>query len=103
MQGKTVQSRPDVVITDYVEVPPDIMELHTDVKIAADIMNVDQMQFSITTSRNIQFTTVDRLENKNSTTIINSIVRVVNLYKKRRFVVQTFWPTMNLGIYVMHY
>jgi hypothetical protein len=60
------------------------------VTIAADIMNVDWMQFLITTSRNIQFTTVDQLENKDSTTIINSIERVVNLYKKRGFIVQTF-------------
>jgi hypothetical protein len=59
LQGKTVRSRPDPVITDYVEVPPDIMELHNDVTIAADITNVDRMQFLITTSRNIQFTTVD--------------------------------------------
>jgi hypothetical protein len=90
LQGKTVRSRPDAVITDYVEVPPDIMELHNDVTISADIMNVDRMQFLITTSRNIQFTTVDRLENKDSTTIINSIERVVNVYKKRGFIVQTF-------------
>jgi hypothetical protein len=53
-------------------------------------MNVDRMQFLMATSRNIQFTTVDRLENKDSTTIINSIERVVNLYKKRGFIVQTF-------------
>jgi hypothetical protein len=45
LQGETVQPYPDSVITDYVEVPPDVMELHNDATIAADIMNVDRMQF----------------------------------------------------------
>jgi hypothetical protein len=59
IQGKTVGARPDVVVTDYMEVPPDIMELHCNVTISMDIMNVDRIQFFITTSRDIQFTTVD--------------------------------------------
>jgi hypothetical protein len=59
IQGKTVRTRPDVVVTDYIQVPPEIMELHCEVTIAMDIMNIDRMQFLITTSRDIQFTSVD--------------------------------------------
>jgi hypothetical protein len=59
IQRKTVRLRPDAVTTDYIQVPPDIMTLHQDVMIAVDAMHIDGMQFLITTSRNIQFTTVD--------------------------------------------
>jgi hypothetical protein len=59
IQGKTVRTRPDVVVTNYIEIPPDIMELHCDVTISMDIMNVNRRQFLITTSRNIQFTRLD--------------------------------------------
>jgi hypothetical protein len=33
LQGKTVRSRPDVAITDYIEVPPVIMELNCDMTV----------------------------------------------------------------------
>jgi hypothetical protein len=64
VQGKFVRSHPDAVLTDYVEKPLDIMDLHRVVIIAMDIMNIDQMQFLITTLRKIKFTTIDWLENK---------------------------------------
>jgi hypothetical protein len=41
VQGKTVRSHPDAVITDYVEMPLDIMELCRDEIIAMDILNID--------------------------------------------------------------
>jgi hypothetical protein len=59
IQVKTVRLHPDAVTTDYIQVPPDIMTLHQDVTIAVDVMHIDGMQFLITASRNIQFTTVD--------------------------------------------
>jgi hypothetical protein len=89
IQGKTVRSRPNVVVTDYIQVPPDIMELHSYVTIAIDIMNVDRMQFLITTSRDIQFTTVDRLDSKDTRNLMIGIERIISLYQKRAFVVQT--------------
>jgi hypothetical protein len=43
LQGKTVRKSPKAVITDYIEIPPDILEIHHDITMAADIMNVDQI------------------------------------------------------------
>ena len=64
IQGKYFRLRPDAVTTDYIQVSPDIMALHQDVTIVVDVMHIDGIQFLITTSRNIQFTTVARLESK---------------------------------------
>jgi hypothetical protein len=108
IQGKTVRTLPDVVVTDYIKVPPDILELHCNVTISMDIMNIDRIQFLITTSRDIQFTTVDRLESKDKQSIMSSVQRLVNLYKKRGFIVQTCLadnefeslrsPLLNIGV-----
>jgi hypothetical protein len=53
-----------------------------------DIMNVDRMYFLITSSRHIQFITVDRLENKDATTLKEEIKGVLNLHNKRGFKVE---------------
>jgi hypothetical protein len=77
IQGKTVRFRPDAVTTDYIEVTPDIMTLHQDITIAVDVMHIDGIQFLITTSRNIQFTTVNRLESKEWGAPAASLERVI--------------------------
>jgi hypothetical protein len=82
--------------TNFIEFPPVIMELQCDMTLAADIMNIAGMQFLITTSGNIQFTTVDRLENKEASTLKNGIESVVNLYKNKNLLCKTSWPTMSL-------
>jgi hypothetical protein len=52
-------------------------------------MNVDKNQFLITTSRNIQFTTVEKLDTKETQSLTKGIVKVINLYKRREMTVQT--------------
>jgi hypothetical protein len=85
LQGRTIRERPEVVKTSYIDLRIEIMEIHGRVTLAMDIMNVDRMYFLITSSRNIQFITVYRLENKYATTLKEAIKRVLNLYNKRGF------------------
>jgi hypothetical protein len=82
LQGRTIREHPEVVDTSYIDLPIEIMDIHGRVTLAMDIMNVDRMYFLITLSRNIQFITVDRLENKDATTLKEAIKRVLNLYNK---------------------
>jgi hypothetical protein len=89
LQGKTVRKSPKAVITDDIEILLDVLEIHHDITLAADIMNVDGNQFLITTSRNIQFTTVEKLDTKETLSLIKEIVKVINLYKRRGMRVQT--------------
>jgi hypothetical protein len=88
LQGKTMRKSPKTVIADYIEIPPDVLEVHREVMLAADIMSVDRDQFLITTSRSIQFTTVERIETKENQSLIKGLTKVVNLYKRRGMMVQ---------------
>ena len=61
------------------------MHFHADVTLGVDIMVIDQLSFLLTTSRNIQFTTVERIFDKRGTTLGKGIIKVCNLYKRRGF------------------
>jgi hypothetical protein len=78
LQGRTIRERPEVVNASYINLPIKIIEIHGRVPLAMDIMNVDRMYFLITSSRNIQFITVDRLDNKDATTLKEAVKRVLN-------------------------
>jgi hypothetical protein len=73
---------------NYVNVPIDIFMYHRAVTLAADIMFVGTIPFFLTTSRNIQFTKVEKLENRQGPNLVKALVKVVNLYTRRGFVVE---------------
>jgi hypothetical protein len=79
LQGKTTRKCPQELIIDYIQIPPDILEIHQAIILAADIMIVDSTQFLITMSRSIQFTTVDKLDSKESKYLTGGLIKVVNL------------------------
>jgi hypothetical protein len=64
------------------------MKHHREVTLAGDILAVGGISFLITTSRNIQFTTVEKLDSKSIQTLANGLVKVIQLYKRRGFKVQ---------------
>ena len=87
IKGKTTRSRPAPVVTDQMMLPPDLMENHKTITLAADIFFVNKIPFFITVSQHISFATGDRLPNRNSGTIVSALLRVVALYSKRGFIV----------------
>jgi hypothetical protein len=81
LQGKTTRRRPTHVITDYIHVPEDIMKHHKSITLSGDIMAVGGITFLITASRNIQFTTVEKLDSKTSQSLKEGLMKVINSYK----------------------
>jgi hypothetical protein len=73
-------------------------------------VSVDQNQFLITTSRNIQFTMVERIETKENQSLIKELTKVINLYKRRGMMVEVCLvdnesgsicgPMMEIGIHM---
>jgi hypothetical protein len=61
LRGKTVQVTPPPVVTDYVQIPREIMSLNRNVTLLIDIMFVNSLLFMVSVSRKIKFTTVEYL------------------------------------------
>jgi hypothetical protein len=57
MKGKTVRATQYPVLTEYVEIPRNIVALNKDVTLTADVMFIDGHRFLVTASQNIKFTT----------------------------------------------
>jgi hypothetical protein len=85
IQGKTTRNQPSPVVTDYVNVPEDIMFVHKRITLAADIMYVNKIPFMLTVSRVVQFTTIEKLNNKQDSTLVLAITKVCRLYERRGF------------------
>eukprot|EP00957_Ditylum_brightwellii_P096621 7358931-Ditylum_brightwellii.AAC.1 len=61
IKGKTTRKTPKPVVHDYIHVPPELLELHHDVILSMDIMFVNKLLFLTSVTKNIKFTTVQKL------------------------------------------
>jgi hypothetical protein len=71
MKGKTVRAAQDPVLTEYVEVPKEIVDLNKAVTIKADVMFVDGLGFAITSSRKIKFTTTEYVVKRTKASVVS--------------------------------
>ena len=85
LKGKTVK-RPGVQVKPEIDnVPPEILAEHKSITLEVDIMFVNKMPFLITTSRKLRFGTAEHLPNRQHTTVVKAIQRVVSIYHRRGF------------------
>jgi len=86
LQGKVVRrTPPHVRLPTRLSLPPDVMAQHRSVTLCSDIFYVDGQQFLLSTSRNLQFCTVELIRTHTSDLIFAGLGRILNLYKFRDF------------------
>ena len=74
---------------EYVNVPRDLIDMHKYISIVADVMFVNGLPFMVTSSRGISLVTIEFLPSRTILSLANSLRRVVTMYAKAGFVVQT--------------
>ena len=58
MKGKSFMRQPEVVVSDYVEIPKEILGINTELEILVDIVFVNNFPFLVSVIKKIKFRTV---------------------------------------------
>jgi hypothetical protein len=82
LKGKTVRRQPHLAKPTIEPLPHQIMSRYRNVTLAADVMYVNGIPMLVTISRNLRFTTVEALPNRNITTLVKGIKAVATVYKR---------------------
>ena len=72
LKVKTSRNKYKPVVTDYVDVPPVVLEYNKDITLSADILFVNRIPFYATISRHINFTTVEAIPSQKLPQLIKS-------------------------------
>ena len=88
MKGSTVRQKPDRVDPEYTQIPRNLYELHNFFTLAADVMFVNDVQFSVTLSRDIRLFTAEFLPSCTAKQLISSLNNIVKFYARGGFVVR---------------
>lgn len=89
LKGKTTWKKPIPVAEDFVKVPQEILDLHKEVFLTADLFFVNGIPFLLTLSCKITFTVVNHLANRKVKEIFKAFKEIYQFYLKRGFRITT--------------
>jgi hypothetical protein len=79
-RGKTVWCQPDHVVTDYVEIPVDILSFNRNVTHVGDVMFVNSIPFLVLVSRNINLIAIEHAPKRTASKLGHLFQQTVNVY-----------------------
>ena len=91
LKGKTVRKKPAPFRKDTVEIPPELKEHQNDVDLCFDLLFVNQEPFLTTVSKRLLYRTASPVDDKKSKTLIESMDKVLRIYKRGGFNVKYFY------------
>jgi hypothetical protein len=89
VRGKTVQTRPALVVGDYVVVPQSLADANKALTLAADIFFVDGTAFLLTVVRKIKFVMAEHLPVRTALSLSKHMKQVLDVYGRAGFRVRT--------------
>jgi hypothetical protein len=88
LRGKMIRTKPEHVRIEYVQIPRDFVELHKYVTLVVDVMFVNGLPFLVTSSQGISLVTIEYLKSRTAKRLIDTLERVICIYRKAGFIVQ---------------
>ncbi len=80
VRGKTVRKKPAPVVTDYVAVPPMLVEANKVITLAAGVFFVDGTTYLLTVGRHLKFVTAKHVPVQTATSLSKHIKQVLEVY-----------------------
>ena len=91
LKGKSVRRKPASIVTDYVDIPREILKSRKELEVSTDIMFINKLPFLVSTSQRLKFTTIEYLSSKNNIALVNSINKIVSYYRSHGLHVVTMF------------
>ena len=89
MMGKTTRSKPHCVdTTKLYQLPLEFTNKYRHLTLAIDILFFDTMPFLLTITRDIHFYTIEKLPDRENTTLLAALKHVISIHSTRGFIIQ---------------
>lgn len=89
LKGKTTRQKPAPVVSDYIAIPPEILDTHQDIVLCMDGMKVNGIPFLTTISKNIMYRTAEWVPNQTAAAYRSVLNNVFRMYNRAGFRITT--------------
>ena len=80
LKGKSARRKPASVVTEYIEIPREILKSRKELEVLTDIMFINKLPFLVSIIQRLKFTTIEYLSSKNEIVLVTSINKIVSYY-----------------------
>ena len=77
LKRKSVRRKPASFVTDYVDIPKEILESRKELEVSTDVTFINKLPFLVSISQRLKFTTIYYLSSKNEIALVTSINKIV--------------------------
>ena len=91
LKGKTTRRRPQPVVKDYMEIPPELTKKAKNIKLCIDTLFVNEIPFLATVSQRLQYRTITPLHNQSMAVYRSALDQVLQAYNARGFHITTIY------------
>ena len=91
LKGKTTRKKPIQVKESFIPIPKELISKHKSVVLSADVMFVNKMPFLVSISKNIKFTTGERLAGRKLNLLAKGLDHIVEYYARKGFAVRSVY------------
>ena len=85
LKGKSVRTKPNVVVKDYVEVPKELKLQNEDVELCADILYIQKEMFLATVSKHLKFLTIVPIAQRSKKMLCDAFDQTFRVYNASGF------------------
>jgi hypothetical protein len=85
IKGETIRIKPIPVVSDYIEIPQEMVEKQQDIILCIDTMFINGIAFFTSISRNIMFRTAEPINNQGKEEYVRVMKNVLQIYKNAGF------------------
>jgi hypothetical protein len=89
LKGKTTQTKPAPVVSDYIEIPTEIVDNHHNVTLCMDTIKINGVYFLTTISRSIMYRTFEWVESQTPKSYRSALNNVFRIYNRAGFKIKT--------------
>ena len=90
LKGKTTQTKSEVVVSDNIEVPQELVEAHKGIKLCADIFFINKVGMLVTISKSIKYGTAYYVKDKTKETLMTALDATFSKYNSSGFEIVEF-------------
>ena len=74
MKGKSFRRRPEYVVSNYVEIPKEILSMNAGLEVSVNVMFVNNMALLVSVIKRLKFTTIKYTPNRLEKEISRSVL-----------------------------
>ena len=91
MKGKPAKRRPEAVVSDYVDIPKEILSMDMGLEVSVNFMFVNKLYFLVSVRKRLKFNTIEYIPTRLDKELSRYVTKIIDVYKQQGFSIHNMY------------